>query len=149
MAAALIESLTQTVLLSREVCVWIMQEYTDDTAELRKQLDALGGMAALQDPETQLLALQDLEQFVSAVCHLCSAVRVVHACSKFLLTEKQRDLYQLCATPTMLSHAECCQDQLRQVIELEHVAWAATHFAICSLMLCCAEATLQSIEKVS
>jgi len=82
-AAALIESLTQTVLLSREVCVWIMQEYTDDTAELRKQLDALGGMAALQDPETQLLALQDLEQFVSAVCHLCSAVRVVDACSKF------------------------------------------------------------------
>lgn len=60
-----------------------MQEYTDDTAELRKQLDALGGMAALQDPETQLLALQDLEQFVSAVCHLCSAVRVVDACSKF------------------------------------------------------------------
>ncbi|KAL0028676.1 hypothetical protein WJX79_009990 [Trebouxia sp. C0005] len=42
------------------------QEYTDDTAELRKQLDALGGMAALQDPETQLLALPDLEQFVSA-----------------------------------------------------------------------------------
>ena len=82
MAAALIESLTQTVLLSREVCVWMMQEYTDDTAELRKQLDALGGMAALQDPETQLLALQDLEQFVSAVGHLYSAVHLVDACSK-------------------------------------------------------------------
>ena len=75
-------SLTQTVLLSREVSVWIMQEYTDDTAELRKQLDALGGMAALQDPEKQLLALQDLEQFVSAVCHLCSAVHLVDACLK-------------------------------------------------------------------
>ena len=59
-----------------------MQEYTDDTAELRKQVDALGGMAALQDPETQLLALSDLEQFVSAVCHLYSAVHLVHACSR-------------------------------------------------------------------
>ena len=68
------------MLLSREVCVWILQEYTDDTAELRKQLDALGGMAALQDPETQLLALPDLEQFVSAVGHLCSAVPFVVAC---------------------------------------------------------------------
>ena len=58
--------------------MWILQEYTDDTAELRKQLDALGGMAALQDPETQLLALQDLEQFVSAVGHLYSAVHLVH-----------------------------------------------------------------------
>ncbi len=54
-----------------------MQEYTDDTADLRKQLDALGGMAALQDPETQLLALSDLEQFVSAVRHLYSAVYIL------------------------------------------------------------------------
>ena len=70
------------LLLSREICVWIIQEYTDDTAELRKQVDALGGMAALQDPETQLLALTDLEQFVSAVRHLYRAVHLVHACSK-------------------------------------------------------------------
>ena len=76
----LTESLTQMILLSGKVCMWILQEYTDDTAELRKQLDALGGMAALQDPETQLLALQDLEQFVSAVGHLYSAVHLVHAC---------------------------------------------------------------------
>ena len=75
----LTESLTQMILLSGKVCMWILQEYTDDTAELRKQLDALGGMAALQDPETQLLALQDLEQFVSAVGHLYSAVHLVHA----------------------------------------------------------------------
>lgn len=44
-----------------------MQDYTDDTAELRRQLDALGGMAALQDPERQLQAIMELEQFVSAV----------------------------------------------------------------------------------
>ncbi len=59
-----------------------MQEYTDDTAELRKQLDALGGMAALQDPQTQLLALSDLEQFVSAVGPFYHAILLVHACSK-------------------------------------------------------------------
>lgn len=46
-----------------------MQEYTDDTAELWRQLDALGGMAGLQEPEKQLLALPELEQYVSAVRH--------------------------------------------------------------------------------
>lgn len=45
----------------------VMQEYTDDTAELRRQLDALGGMAALQEPERQMQAIMELEQFVSAV----------------------------------------------------------------------------------
>lgn len=50
---------------------WVgVQEYTDDTAELRRQVDALGGIAALQDPERQLQAIMELEQFVSAVCHL-------------------------------------------------------------------------------
>ena len=47
-----------------------VQEYTDDTAELRRQVDALGGIAALQDPERQLQAIMELEQFVSAVRHL-------------------------------------------------------------------------------
>lgn len=47
----------------------LWQEYTDDTAELRRELDALGGMAALQNPESQLLALSELEQIVSAVGH--------------------------------------------------------------------------------
>lgn len=46
---------------------WWLQEYTDDTAELRRQLDALGGMAALQQPELQLQAIMELEQAVSAV----------------------------------------------------------------------------------
>lgn len=45
----------------------VVQEYTDDTAELRRQLDALGGMAALQQPELQLQAIMELEQAVSAV----------------------------------------------------------------------------------
>ena len=44
-----------------------MQEYTDDTADLRQQVDALGGMARLQDLEAQLQALPTLEQYVSAV----------------------------------------------------------------------------------
>lgn len=44
-----------------------MQDYTDDTADLRQQVDMLGGMASLQDPEAQLQALPVLEQFVSAV----------------------------------------------------------------------------------
>lgn len=46
---------------------WCMQEYTDDTADLRQQVDMLGGMASLQDPESQLQALTVLEHFVSAV----------------------------------------------------------------------------------
>lgn len=45
----------------------MVQEYTDDTAELRRLLDALGGMAALQQPELQLQAIMELEQAVSAV----------------------------------------------------------------------------------
>ena len=45
-----------------------MQEYTDDTANLRRALDGLGGMAALTDPDMQLKALPELEQYVSAVC---------------------------------------------------------------------------------
>ena len=45
----------------------VVQEYTDDTAELRRLLDALGGMAALQQPELQLQAIIELEQAVSAV----------------------------------------------------------------------------------
>lgn len=47
----------------------LTQEYTDDTAELRREVDALGGMAGLQDPEKQMQALPELEQYVSAVCH--------------------------------------------------------------------------------
>lgn len=53
-------------LLSQAVQV-LVQEYTDDTAELRRQLDSLGGMAALQEPERQLQAIMELEQAVSAV----------------------------------------------------------------------------------
>lgn len=45
----------------------MVQEYTDDTAELRRQLDSLGGMAALHEPERQLQAIMELEQAVSAV----------------------------------------------------------------------------------
>ena len=45
----------------------VVQEYTDDTAELRRQLDSLGGMAALQEPKRQLQAIMELEQAVSAV----------------------------------------------------------------------------------
>ena len=53
-------------LLSQAVQI-LVQEYTDDTAELRRQLDSLGGMAALQEPERQLQAIMELEQAVSAV----------------------------------------------------------------------------------
>ena len=49
----------------------MVQEYTDDTADLRRALDGLGGMAALTDPNMQLNALPELEQYVSAVCSAC------------------------------------------------------------------------------
>ena len=60
-------------------CMLMMQEYTDDTAELWHQLDALGGMAGLQEPEKQLLALPELEQYVSAVRHACLKLPVTMA----------------------------------------------------------------------
>ena len=55
----------------------VVQEYTDDTAELRRELDSLGGMAALQEPERQLQAIMELEQAVSAVGRQAGLLRGV------------------------------------------------------------------------
>ena len=69
--ALLSSVLMDCILHSNQMHRVLQQEYTDDTADLRRALDGLGGMAALTDPDMQLRALPELEQYVSAVFPSC------------------------------------------------------------------------------